>query len=137
MGRFTDQVNAFIRKAEDRQEAIVKTSIQETVAHAQVPMGAGGKMRIDTGFLRSSLAASIGSMPIGETKGDPSGTYNYDGTAVALTIFGLNMGETFYAGWTANYARPREATDGFMRSAAMQWGTIVTQATIEAKARIP
>lgn len=117
-------------------KAIAQESTQRMIAHAQVPRGEGGKMRVDTGFLRASLVVGVGAMPGGATRGDPNGSYAYNEAATILALQGLVLGQTIYGGWTANYARPREAKDGFLRSAALQWGTIVNQVTAEVRVRI-
>ena len=134
MKSFSAQVDAWARKAHGRSEAVFKTAVQNTFDLAQVPVASGGRMRIDTGFLRASFAASLDGIPSGpsrqgEAKGNPDD--------VALTIARLNIGDTIYAGWTANYAAAREAKDGFREAAVQRWPITVAEAAAEAKRRIP
>ena len=49
----------------------------------------------------------------------------------------LQFGATFWFGWTANYARYREAYDGFLYSVAQDWQNIVNRVIAEAKKRYP
>ena len=51
---FEDTVGAFAEKGKNNLLAVVRDSISTTVETAQTPVKKGGKMRVDTGFLRSS-----------------------------------------------------------------------------------
>lgn len=131
---FSAQLDAWAKKVEGRATTILRESAQRTLEDANRPTAQGGRMRVDTGFLRSSLAASLDGMPSGpsrpdEGRGDPG--------EVAMTIARANIGDTIFAGWTANYARPREAKDGFLEAAAQKWPRTVREVTAEAKRRIP
>lgn len=108
---------------------IVKQSIQDVSELAQQPRAKGGRLPVDTGFLRNSYVAGInGSTAL-------SGPNVYE-----AVIAGLDMGDTFVAGWTAAYALRQERgfvgpdslgrvynTPGnfFMASALAQWAAIV------------
>lgn len=98
-------------------------------------------MRVDTGFLRASGTASLNGMPTGPVRGDPKakpGQYD-DGSGtgnVMLVLAQMSLGAVFFFGWVANYAKYREAYDGFLESAVQQWPKIVEQVTAEIKARI-
>ncbi len=83
----------------------------------------GGKMPVDTGFLRGSLAASKTGMPAGGA-GPPE-----------LVLLTTKLGDSIFMGWTANYAIFMEARYGFQRSAAQNWNYIVTSVTAEVRSR--
>ena len=130
MTSFQQQVANYTKKYEKQLRATAREAVQETVAIAQTPRGAGGRMRVDTGFLRASIVAGLGRMPSGPTQAIEDAAYNYTGTAVAAALlrWDPNTGQTFFAGWSANYARPREFRDGFLRGATEQWPKTVDSA---------
>lgn len=144
MSSFAATVNQWVAKCERRTAAVVKESAQRVIATAQEvgpsvanPDSVGtGKMPVATGFLRASLVAQIGSMPAGPTQGGTT-AYRYDDGMVTMTIVGMRLGDTLFAGWSAQYAPIMEQRYGFMRSAAQGWQRIVREVTDEAKARFP
>jgi hypothetical protein len=138
--KFGDQVRAMTEKAKQRSEVIFRESVQRLMEEANTPEAGGGKMPVDTGFLRNSVAASTSGMP------------GAGGTAPGLVFAQLKVGETVYAGWTAAYALRMEhgfqgedslgrtyaqAGKGFARAAAQNWAFIVDQVTAEVKGRMP
>jgi hypothetical protein len=135
MGKFGDDVNKFAKRFEKRFRAVARTAVQETTFIAQKPTGQGGRMRIDTGFLRASIQAALGSMPKGPTTNDGGygGKRKYPigaqaaGEPVAATLVKWDpiKGRPLYLGWTANYARVREYHDGFLRGAVQKWDSTV------------
>lgn len=111
-------------------EAVVRQSVQEVVDIAQKPVAKGGKMRVDTGFLRASGQMSLSGMPTGPTRPADDATpgqYQPDETSVVLTLGKYELGDTIYFGWTANYAKYREVYDGFLISAVQNWPAIVAK----------
>ncbi|MEM7675134.1 MAG: HK97 gp10 family phage protein [Myxococcota bacterium] len=145
MSSFEAQVDAWVRKSERRMEAIRKEAAQRVIQEALRPVGEGGRMRVDTGFLRASGQISTASMPRIDLAATPSeeATYTVDEGAIAAVIAGADAEDTIYFGFTASYAAAREygargqAPDAFVRGAADQWQTIVRTVTAEAKARFP
>ena len=133
MSSFSQEIKDNIRKYEKRINATAKESVQDTVRLAQTPRGRGGRMRVLTGFLRASIAAALGRMPSGESSNPDGTTYrvgdSIDGDSVAATLLRWNpsSGDPIYIGWTANYARPREYRDGFLRGAVEEWDTTVAR----------
>ena len=131
---FGRQLERFARKYKRRMDAIPQQAALTTVHAAQLHNKKGGHMRIDTGFLRASIQAAIGSMPRGEGRGEPDEQYAWKDDSVTATIIRWNPAtEVLYVGWTANYARYREATDGFMRLAAQQWPRVVGKVASQVK----
>lgn len=136
---FGDQVKRFNRKYEARQTAIFRASAQEVMDIANVPVAQGGKMPVDTAFLRNSVAASTAGLPRA-------------GSAPSLVFSTMKVGQTVHVGWTAEYALRMEygfmGADslgrnysqrgfGYLRSAVQQWPKIVADVTGEVMTRIP
>lgn len=114
--------------SEKRMIAVMRQSLQDVVNNAQTPTAKGGRMRVDTGFLRASGQASNSGLPQGPSrpaKDAKPGQYATDETATVLVLANLQLGQTFFFGWTANYARYRELYDGFLEGALQHWGRIV------------
>lgn len=135
-------VSEFVRTSKARMQAVTKQSIQDLIEEIQTPTAKGGRMRIDTGFLRASGQASLSGMPTGPSR--PSSeepTFYDDGSepvpdVVVLTIARFTIGGQLWFGWTANYARYREAHDGFLRLGVQNWQTIVDKNVRLMKQRI-
>jgi hypothetical protein len=140
--RFSAQVAAWAEKVPEAVEAVFKESTQDVVREMQTPRAAGGRMRIDTGFLRASLMASTASMPSINRSARPieGGTYSYNEGQIEAVIAGAEIGDTLYFGYTASYAGHREfgangqPPDGFVRLAAQNWGMTVDRNTAKVKA---
>lgn len=114
---------------EDRMLLVMKASLQDVSHEANLAAGKGGRMRVDTGFLRASAGASLSGMPSGQSEkpeGAKPGMFPDDsGTSVAAALIDMELGDQFYFGWTAAYARYREIYDGFLEGAMQNWGRIV------------
>lgn len=139
MSNFGAQVEAMAKKYQSQMRAAMRESVQATVSLAQRIEAEGGRMRVDTGFLRASVNASVGAMPTGiSVNPDPKakGKVKYTGEGVGAAITRWQPGETLYIGWTANYARPREYRDGFLRGAVEQWDGTVKSVAARIKQRI-
>jgi len=138
--KFSRQIDAAIAKYKVRMDLTAKHAVQETVRLAQRIEKEGGRMLVDTGFLRASIQGSTGAMPVGESiNPDPKSdeVIEYNGEGVAASIIKWQPGiEILYIGWTANYARPREAKDGFLRGAVEQWDGTVNLVAARVKQRI-
>ncbi|MGK9264668.1 HK97 gp10 family phage protein [Sinorhizobium meliloti] len=140
---FSAAVAQWADKVEGAVKAIFKEATQEVVEEMQRPVGQGGRMRVDTGFLRASLLASSTSMPaISAAKPVEGGTYTPDFGQIEAVIAGADIGDTLYFGYTASYAGYREygangqPADGFVRLAAQNWPIIVDRKAAELKARL-
>lgn len=127
-GSFTADIEDIIAVSEKRMIAVMRQSLQDVVDNAQLPTGKGGRMRVDTGFLRASGQASLTGMPQGPIRGDPTQKYPVDenNQQCRTVVFGeMKFGSIFFFGWTANYAQYREIYDGFLEGALQHWGAIV------------
>jgi hypothetical protein len=131
---FSAAVDDWCKENEARLLAVFKESSQRVVSLAV------NGVPVDTGFARASIRASTSEMP----QIDPNakgGAYINGFDTVTLTIAGLELGATLYAGFTAAYIGPleyghsKQAPNGFVRIAAEQWPQIVSEVSAEAKAR--
>lgn len=142
---FFAQVDAWTKKSAKRMTAVLRESAQRVIDQAQTvgpsvaspTGGSGGRMPVDTGFLRASMAVSFTGMPTGPSRNEGGTSVTYDGHDVTLVLARATPGQTIYAGWTAEYAPMMEERYGFMRGAAQNWQPIVRQVVNEAKARFP
>lgn len=128
------EIDDFILESEDRMIRLMRQSVADVVDNAQTSTAKGGRMRVDTGFLRASGQMSLTGMPSGPARGAKDATkHQYDsgggdwskGSNVTEKLSKAKLGDTIYFGWTANYARYRELYDGFLEGALMQWARIV------------
>ncbi len=133
---FVADVDKIIRASEERMNALIREATQETIDDAQTPTGKGGKMRVDTGFLRASGRISFNGMPSGPSRGDPKKKYSYEEGSVELKLAGAKVGTTIFFGWTAAYAIYRELYDGFMISAVQKWPQTVERITNKIREQI-
>lgn len=127
--QFTAVVEDFVAKSPERMLAVVRGSLRDVIDMAQVPVAKGGRMRVDTGFLRASGRASLTGLPSGNGQRPPNALKNqfqFDGEAVNATLLKMQLGDTFYWGWIANYAQVRELYDGFLGMAIQRWQEIVS-----------
>lgn len=158
--KFSVQVNDIITMTEKRMNALIRQSTQEVIDLAQTPgpsvastsaaiasqsgkrqgpvaaPGKGGKMPVDTGFLRASGQLSLNGMPTGPTRGNADGSYQYDANSTELKLAKAKIGDTIFFGWTAEYAQYMEARYGFLASAVQKWPAIVERVAAEIVARI-
>ena len=143
MSSFAAQVADWCHGVEGAVEAIFRASVQDVVSEMQKPTGAGGRMRIKTGFLRASLMGSASQMPTIDPNFRPieGKTYPDDG-AVEAFIASADIDHTLYFGYTASYAAAREygargqAPDAFVRTAAQGWQAIVSRNEAELMRRL-
>lgn len=119
---FEAQIRAHFEKAWQKAEAITKQSIVDLCEIAQTPVAQGGKMPVDTGFLRNSFVSQLlgSSMLTGPD-------------AFVLTVADFELGDVYQCGWVAEYALSQEygsrgrSGRHFARSAAQQWQDIVSR----------
>ena len=118
---FDAQVTSWARKSEARMLAVVRTATQDMIKDAQLPRARGGRMPVDTGFLRNSMLGDVNRIPSGESS--PTNTMT-----VSLVINRVQVGDVLYIGWVANYAKYMEAKYAFMRGASQNWDKFVQAA---------
>ena len=138
---FAAQISAWVAQTQERAKAVFRESAQRVIAEAQKPVSQGGRMRVDTGFLRASGMASLNGLPPATRDRPEGGAFAYNPAAAVLVIASARLGDTIYFGWTANYARHREygtasqEPDAFMRTAVQQWPAIVARVSGELQSR--
>lgn len=135
---FSADVDRIVANTEKRMLLVMKQSLLNAVNEMQTPVAKGGKMRVDTGFLRASGQPSLNGMPQGmsmKPKEAGPGSYDWKPAQTEVILGQMQFGAIFFFGWTANYAKYREAYDGFMYSTVQRWQNIVDGVVAEAKAR--
>ena len=116
--KFSAKVHQIIAQNSALLELVFLESVQRTINHAQTPKAKGGKLPLDTGFLRASGRTSFSGMPTGPTRGDKEGSYSSPDT---VNIAGFRLGRAIFFGWTAVYARRQNLYNGFLDSAVNAW----------------
>ena len=137
---FERDVKSLTEKYRKRLRATARTAVQDLEGEITATRGEGGRLRVDTGFLRASLGWNVGSLPSGPTE-NPTGERLPDGPPLsgeplAVALAKWDFSQPIFGGFTANYARPREAKDGFVRGGVEKWDTIVDSAAKRVRARI-
>ena len=132
--KFSTKIKSFTAKTRTRNNAVFKQSVQEVAAVANEPVSQGGRMRVDTGFLRNSQVVGLNSSPSGPSNKDRDSMGNLED--VLLTIAQATVYDVVYIGWSASYARFREYKDGFVEGAVKKWPSIVSKNTRRAKREI-
>ena len=129
---FKAQVDKFTVDTEEKFLIVIKDSIQDLVKEATKSEEYGGKMHVDTGFLRSTGTGAINQIPRGPDQGrkrNPGETgviYHSDPVgSIQGLLPKLKIGDTFYYGWTAHYASIREMYDNFLKSASQKWSYFI------------
>ena len=136
-GTFTAQVSSWVRKSQQRIDAVFKESAQRVFDEVTTTRSEGGNLPIDTGFLRWSFSAAVNKLPTHRITDNPNGVqYSDRRDEYVLVIAGAQVGkDIIYATFGANYAIHMEAKYGFVRLAAQRWPTIVASVARQAKAR--
>jgi HK97 gp10 family phage protein len=141
---FGAQISEWVARTTQRTEAVFKESTQRTVARMQTPVGAGGNMPVDTGYLRASIRASTESMPRIDpgAKAPIIGGVPYNADDVTATIINARLGQTIFVGYVASYApyveygTSKMPPRAFVGLAVQQWPATVTQVCEELRNRV-
>lgn len=130
--RFAATVSDWVKESKSRQLAWVRTTLQDLDREIALPVARGGNMPVVTGNLRRSRLASTDSMPgIGERefKADPGGQ-------ITGVIANLRLGQKFFYGFQAIYARRVEEVRGFLRLGLQRFQVIADAAARKVQARV-
>ena len=125
------QLPALISAYKHRLDAVVKQSAHDVAAEAQKPRAQGGRLPVDTGYLRNSFASSL------------AGSTSLTGPDSYVMIAGaMKAGDVAHFGWTAEYAphvnygaRGRSGAH-FVEGAVDQWQAIVRRNVARARQEI-
>ncbi|TRC78514.1 HK97 gp10 family phage protein [Mesorhizobium sp. WSM4310] len=147
MASFAATVGAWVAAVPLALEMVFKESAQELVSQLDQlladevydkPATPGYKR---TGFLRASLMASTTAMPT-LSRENPGAPVPPDLGDVILVINGVDLGDTLYLGYTANYAAfvhygaQGRAPRPWVTMVAQRWVMIVEAKAAEVKARL-
>lgn len=116
MTTFAAQVRGWSDKAERNAKLVLRQAAQDVRDEAQMPVAKGGKMPVDTGFLRNSLVTSV------------------NGVRSSTALKRLDLGDVAVIGWTASYAQAvHDGARGrpgrfFAIAAARRWPEFVARA---------
>lgn len=127
----TSVIDKVVINTNARMLAVVRSAISDTIEQAQTPVAKGGRMRVKTGFLRASGGAALNAVPTGPRTGDrkaPDNYYSWKVESLNAVLARMKLGDTFYFGWTAHYAKIREVYDGFLETSVQNWQTQVNKA---------
>lgn len=128
---FEQQVASFTDGGERALLAVARDAISEVAEQANTPVSKGGRMRVDTGFLRASAVAELNQIPSGPTEGrarsagETGAIYSPNAESLNLVLAKMKLGDTVFFGWTARYAKYRETYDAFLETALQNWQGIV------------
>jgi hypothetical protein len=139
---FSATVDKWATATKARMLAVFKKSVEAVINRMQQPVGGGGNMPIDTGFLRKSLLATLNTPTTKVTfRGDDVRVDTWNSAQVTLVIFSAKIGDVIYAIYTANYAAYQEygsqgrAGRGFVRLATQRWQSIVNLVVAQEKSK--
>ena len=144
MGQFADTVDQWTKETEQRMTAVWRQSIDDLADTMNRTRANGGRLPHLTGNLMRSLLASTSAMP---STGAPNA--KYIGQDVGLVTAGLQLDQTVWLGYQANYARRlnygfvgqdslgrtyNQAGAHFVEGAIAEWPNIVLMAVSKIKA---
>lgn len=124
---FKSQIDKWTTLSQNRMEAVFRQSAQDLGIEVNNPKAKGGKLPVDTGFLRASFGAQVNGTPKG------SGTNDFNPQALIVAIQRAVLGDEITFGYSANYAKKQEAVNGFIRLNVQEWPQIVTKAVKKVK----
>lgn len=130
--KFVATTSAWVHSSKARMLAWVRTSLQDLDREIALPVARGGNMPVVTGNLRRSRLASTDSMPRAggrEFKADP-------GAQVTGVIASMQIGQRFFYGFQAVYARRVEEVRGFLRLAVQRFPEIAAAAARKVQSRV-
>lgn len=91
---FSVSVRQFADRTKAQMRDVFAESVQDVVEMAQLPKARGGRMPVDTGALRNSLASGL------------NGSFaNKGAESYVVTLSGVQIGDIAAFSWSAPYAR--------------------------------
>lgn len=145
MASFSATVDAWVKETKAWQTAVFRESSQRVTEEILTPVEAGGHMRVDTGFMRASLSASLdGSLPqladrpeaaVEATRASGAPSITFTANEVNLVIANADIGDTITFAFAASYARHVENRFAPVRLGAQRWPQVVDEVAREARGR--
>jgi hypothetical protein len=123
-------IDQWVAKSQARLDAVWKTAAQDIVREVQTPRAKGGKLPVDTAFMRNSFSADVNKIPSG------NGSSAYTAGPISIVINMAKIGDQVVFGWAANYAIYMEVRYSFLRSAAQNWQQIVDKSAQKVRTRV-
>ena len=123
-------IGEWVAKSQARLDAVWKTAAQDIAREMQTPRAKGGRMPVDTSYLRNSFSADINKTPSG------NGNSAYTSGPISIVINRAKIGDTVVFGWAPQYSVYMEARYSFVRHAAQNWQQIVIKAAQKVKTRV-
>lgn len=139
---FSAAVGAWVAETKERMVAVRNIAAERTIEFMQNPVGRGGNMPVDTGFLRASLQASIGRAAFVPRANPGAGSFAYEPGEVTMVLIRARITDPVEVVYTANYARHVEygamgrPGRAFVRLAAQTWQRNVDLAAAELRTRV-
>lgn len=139
---FAAQVDDWVRETEARMTGVFRQSTSEVISDMQRPVGEGGNMPVDLGFLRSSIQVGVNEEPVSASRSADGQTHAWNPAAADLVIAGAEIGDTIVAAYSAEYApyveygaqgRPPRR---FVGLSVAEWQKIVSRVSARLKARV-
>lgn len=136
---FAASVADWAKRTKEAQEDVMRASINDVIEEAQRPESQSGRMPVDHGFLRNSLAMALGEASFATTRPSSKGDAGSP-PETALFIEQMEPGDVARFAWTAEYAMRMEngfhGEDSlgrtheqygrhFVSSASVKWPAIV------------
>lgn len=131
--QFGIEVGQWTRSMKDYTKAVFHESVLELISIMQTPVQQGGRMPVDTGFLRASL--EVGTTPVENLSwmhpGHSQGQFSWSIAEVERTVRSAKVGDIVYmvyqsetADWL-EFGTSENRAYGFQRGAVQQWPSIV------------
>src|SRR5690625_5188878 len=98
---FSAQIDDWVRKSENRMEAVFKTAAQDLSIAVTTPKARGGRMPVDTGFLINSIMAGINQTPSGPSvrTTEPRRDDYVMGNSISVAINSAKLGDKIVFGF--------------------------------------
>jgi hypothetical protein len=140
-GNFAATVKRNNEIAKANMLAVRNECAKRLIQAMQRPVGQGGNMPVDTGFLWSSGQITLDeSLPTLVDRPSGPNKYTFDGSTISLTIANAKVDDTITFAYAAkyaicqNYGTIHMTGTKFRDLAVQQWPQIVKQVAAEAKA---
>lgn len=143
---FSATIDQWVKQTEQRMTDVVVTALDNMINDMQLSRDKGGRMPVDTGFLRSTGLAALNVMPTGPSEqtdamravaGQYTGAFDtWNGNQLEAVLIDLKLGDTFFFGWTAVYANAQDTYTGFMSLPVQNWQDYVDDATREVRTTV-